>query len=120
MNRFITEIYILPYALPLVITAGISCFILYYAFQRRHIMGAGPLICMSFSVILWAICTAISMYQTDLETLIFISNLQSLASAVIAPSWMIFAMRYTQHDKWVTRTILGLLCIEPVPLMSLS
>lgn len=114
MSRFVTEVYILPYALPLIIVAAVAVFILIYALRRRKISGAHPLVLMAFSVILWCSCTAFSMYQTDLDLLIFISDIQSVASAVVAPAWMVFAMRYTQHDKWLTRTTLGLLCIEPI------
>ena len=74
---------------------------------------------MAFSVILWTTWTAISMYQTDLNTLVFISNIQSLSSAMIAPAWMIFAMRYIRPDQWISRTTLGLLCIEPLPFEAL-
>ncbi|MDP7235790.1 MAG: histidine kinase N-terminal 7TM domain-containing protein [Candidatus Latescibacteria bacterium] len=53
---------------------------------------------LTFSVIPWTTWTALSLYQTDLNMLVFISNIQRLSSVIIAPAWMIFAVGYTRHD----------------------
>jgi PAS domain S-box-containing protein len=114
MNRFITAPHILPYALPLLISAAVSCSIVYHAWRRRTVPGAIPLLVMSYGVIHWSLCATVSLYQTDLRTLILISDIQGVAHAVVPPAWMVFAMRYTRCDRWLSRRTLALLAIEPI------
>lgn len=105
---------ILPYSLPLILAAIGSVILAYHARKRRDVPGVVPFIGSLLAAVLWSSCTAIGLYQTDLEVMIAISNVQGIAHAVIPATWMIFAMRYTGHDRHITMRLLSLLAIEPV------
>ena len=105
---------ILPYSLPLILAAIGSVVLAYYASKRREVPGAVPFMGSLLAAVLWSSCAAISLYQTHLETIITISNVQGIAHAIIPATWMIFAMRYTGSDRWITLRLLCLLAIEPV------
>jgi len=85
-----------------------------YAVRRRSVTGATPFVVMNVCGLVWSLCTVASMYQTDMDAIIAISNIQGLGHAGIAPALMVFSMRYTGRDRWLTRRNLAFLCIEPV------
>ena len=104
----------LPYVLPLVVSIGSSLLVVYYAYRRHTTPGSRSLIAMSCAIALWSFCTIVSMYQTDLATLITWANIQSISLAVIPTGWLVFAVQYTGRERWLTSGVWRWLALEPV------
>ena len=81
--------------------------------------GVVPFIGSLMAAVLWSSCATIGLYQSNLEMMIALSNVQGIAHAVVPATWMVFAMRYTGNDRWITSRRLRLLAIEPVVLVAL-
>ena len=93
----------LPFALPLlaiaVVTAGIAC----YAFIRSKQSGALTFGWLMTAMTVWSAFNAFEFLAPTLPEKIFFAKLEYLGIAAISPLWLVFALTYTGHARWLTR-----------------
>lgn len=104
-----------PYIIPLVVAAISSMALTLYAWQRRHTTPAAT----SFALLMlavteWSIGYALELGSTDLATMLFWARIEYLGIVTVPIAWLVFAVQFSNQDRWLTRRNLVLLAIIPV------
>lgn len=85
-----------------------------YAWRRSTADWARAYVAMMVTVAWWTFGYALEIVQLDLPGKHFWSNVQQTLSNTIGVSWLVFALLYTNHRKWLTRRRFILLLLIPV------
>ncbi|MFA6472419.1 MAG: histidine kinase N-terminal 7TM domain-containing protein [Candidatus Latescibacterota bacterium] len=104
----------------LLITGFIAIFIAFFVFPRRKVPGGIYFFFLMLSVAGWAITNAFEISSAEFATKVFWSKLSYLSITSVAPLWYLFALRYTQRDKWLTKGHIVLFWIIPVVVFLLA
>ena len=103
-----------PYILPLILAALTSAGLAFIIWQRRPGPGIVPFTLMMLGITEWTVAYIGELIIVDLPTTIFVSNWQYIGICTGLAAWLVFALQYTGHERWLTRRWLALLFIEPV------
>src|SRR5579859_387815 len=98
-----------PFALPLIASAAITAGLGLYTLLGRRIAGAGTFALLMLGVVVWTLCYALVLAGLDLETKTFWYQAEYLGVATVPTGWLIFALRYVRWNRWLRRSVLGLL-----------
>jgi signal transduction histidine kinase len=82
--------------------------------RHRHVRGAAPLAALMVAASLWALCDAIESSAPEMSTKILASKISHIGIQAVAVLFLIFVLRYTRRDEWLTRGRLAALWIMPV------
>lgn len=103
-----------PYVLPVAASAVISAWLALAAWHRRHAPGATVFCLLMLAVAEWALGYALELGSSGLPATLFWDN-SAWLGAVCAPTlWLAFALHYTGRARWLSRTIVALLFVEPL------
>jgi len=83
------------------------------ALRRRPDSMAGPLVAMMVGVVTWAVPHAISLGFADLESVLLWQRLTYPGAAVAPVAYLVVALAYTGHDRWLSRRTYAALLIVP-------
>jgi diguanylate cyclase (GGDEF)-like protein/PAS domain S-box-containing protein len=103
-----------PYFGALMITAVISAVVAFIAWQRRATPGGAPLALLMLAVTEWALVSGLEAAAVGQAAKILWSKLEYVGNNSTAVFLLIFAMRHTGRDKWLTRHNVGLLWVIPI------
>lgn len=103
-----------PYSIPLIIVAAISVVLAYIAWRHRSAPGARPLAVLMLAVGGWACAYALSLAGSTLSAQLFWANVTYLGIVLVPAAWLLLALEYTGHERWLTRRKLALLGIMPL------
>ncbi len=103
-----------PYILPLLAAAVISAAMTPYTWRQRQTPGAFTLGLLLLTVTEWSVTYALEIAGADLPTKLFWAKMQYLGITTVPALWLIFALQYTQREKWLTRRNLALLGLVPL------
>jgi len=81
--------------------------------RHRHVRGATPLAALMVAASLWALCDAIESSAPEMSTKILVSKISHIGIQAVAALFLIFVLRYTRRDEWLTRGRLAALWIMP-------
>ncbi len=109
-----------PYTVPLLVAALFALVLSAYASRFRAVPGAWALIVLLAGIADWSLFYALEMAAPSLADKLFWANLEYLGIATIPAAWLVFALQYTGHRKWVSPTFVLLLCIGVVAEGTLS
>jgi PAS domain S-box-containing protein len=100
------------------LAGGTSAVLMGYAWRRREEPGAAAFAALMFGSLVWALtyATGLTTYDPSLRFLLEVPL--EVGKAIIAPAWLVFALRYTGHDEFVTRRFL--LAIMVVPALTIG
>lgn len=84
------------------------------AWRRRPAAAAGDLALVLVAASWWSLAYALELSGASLGTVRFWGDLKYLGIMLLAPAWLVFALRYTDRGEWITRRRLGALGIAPV------
>lgn len=87
---------------------------LYVVRDRRRGVGWGSFALMMFGVAFWAVMAGLEAGLSDPEAKLLAAKLSYLGVCSVPTLWLIFAMQYVHHDRWLSRPILALLAVVPV------
>jgi PAS domain S-box-containing protein len=108
----------LPWFAVLMTTAGVLLAgLAAYVGWRRGSRAGAALAVMLAAVAWWGLAYAFELTATDIATKSHWGDLKYIGVAVLAPSWLVFVLEYTNRGHLVTRRLLVLLAIEPMTLM---
>ena len=108
----------LPWFAVLMTTAGVLLALLAgYVGWRRGSRAGLALAVLLAAVAWWGLAYAFELTATDLSTKSLWGDLKYVGVALLAPSWLVFVLEYTNRGHLVTRRLLALLAIEPLALM---
>ncbi|MCK4833101.1 MAG: hypothetical protein KAS81_10050, partial [Anaerolineales bacterium] len=103
-----------PYIIPLLISALMAAVLARLAWRCRPASGAIPLAFLSLAVCEWSLGYVLGMGSVDLAAKIFWAKVQYFGIVAVPPMWLIFALRYTNRERWLTRRNGVLLAIMPL------
>ncbi len=101
-------------------TALLAGVIIVYLWQRRGQRGAIALMVLALSASVWSLGYALEIAGTDLQTKLLWGKIQYLGITVVPLAWLVFALRYTRRDQWLTRRTLAGLAILPLVTLFLA
>jgi PAS domain S-box-containing protein len=102
------------YALVIFAAAAFAGWLAYPIWSRRPGVGVHAFVVMTLGIALWTAATALEITLTSADGKMLATHLIYIGLTAVIPSWLIFAMQYTGHDRWITPRRLLLFLIEPV------
>ena len=98
----------------LLTTAAISAGLALYSWRHRRAVGAMPFALLMLAVAEWTLGDALRLGSMDLATKLFWARMRYLGIVVVPAAWLVFALQYTDREKWLTPRNVAMLAIEPL------
>jgi len=95
-------------------SAAISLVVAGMAWRRRLAPGGTALAWLMLAVVEWAVVVALEQAAVGRSAKILWSQLEYVGLNSVVALLLIFALRYTQRDRWLTRTTVTLIWTIPV------
>ncbi|HZW03872.1 MAG TPA: histidine kinase N-terminal 7TM domain-containing protein, partial [Anaerolineaceae bacterium] len=89
-----------------------------FAWRRRTTNGAGEFALFMLLAAIYVLGYSLELASLDLATMLFWSKLQYIGVYFFPPLFLVFILRYTGQDRWITRRNLILLLALPALLMA--
>ncbi len=103
-----------PYTLVLLAGAGLSAVSAFFTWRYVYAPGARWAALLLLASTEWMLGYALEMGSVDLVAKVFWNKIEYLGIATIPTAFLIFTLKYTGRERWLTRRNLALLSIEPV------
>ena len=103
-----------PIALVYFFTAVLSVITAHTAWMRRETNGAWELALLMLAVALWACMDGMESVSVYLHARILYSQISHLGIQAVPVFFLLFMVRYTRHDHWITPGRVALLWIMPI------
>jgi len=104
---------LIPYSLPLLLTAALSATIALYSWRRRHNPAIVPFALLMAAIAVWLLGYGLLLLCTDLSLRLFWSNVRDLGVVATPTLWLVFTLQYTGRCHLLHRRFLTLLAVEP-------
>lgn len=102
------------YMIPLIIGAAFSImFALYILWRRHEIIGAGTGALILLAAAEWVVAYVLELGSTSLPTKIFWGKFQYVGIVIVPLGWLIYVLKYTGRERWLTPRNQALLSIVP-------
>jgi signal transduction histidine kinase len=108
-----------PYTLLLLAAAAVSAALVVYAWRRRGARGAGAVALMMLAVFVWTLGYAFEIGATGLRMKLLWAKVEYLGIVTVPFAWLVFALRFSGRDRWLTRRNLALLAVVPLVTLAL-
>lgn len=92
------------YAIILAISGLVAFFLTIYMWKRRKVPGACYISMAFFGVALWSFSAMNEVFASNLASNIFWSQISYFGPLFITPLWFLFAVTYTQNEKWINNS----------------
>jgi len=110
----------LPYVILLAGSGLASILIAAYAWRRRAMSGGVYFVLLMAAVALWSIANAAEYATLAIPTKVFWTKISYLGIVSVAPLWLLFALGYSQRNKWLVPRRFILLWIVPLAILLLT
>jgi signal transduction histidine kinase len=110
----------IPYTIPLLIAAAISILLAVYAWQQRRVLGTRAFTLLLLAIGQWALGYAFELNAPTLEGKLFWTSFNFIGIVTIPPSLLVFVLRYTRFDRWLTRRNVILLSLPAAVTLALA
>jgi PAS domain S-box-containing protein len=104
----------LPYTIPLVIAAALALVVALVVLRRYTVPGARPLLALSMAASLWSFAYALELSTVGSPVALVWARVQYLGIMALPVAWVIFALQYTNHQRWLSRRALAWLLVIPL------
>lgn len=102
------------YAL-LLLLSFVSCLIVtVFVWPRRNKRGAWPIMAFMLAMAFWSLTYAVHWLVTDPQQRWFWLNMTYFGAVTVPAAFFLFALIYTQRERWISRKLLLLLLIQPL------
>ncbi len=106
-----------PFLLLILLAVITTAVLSIYTWRHRRAHAAPALLAITLLACFWSFTYMLEMAAPDLETKLTFIKIEYIAIVLLPVAWLLFAMRFTDHNSWITpRFRLALLII---PLFSL-
>ncbi len=102
-----------PIAVVMLISAGIAVAMAIIAWQRRRRSASIIFMLAMLAIAVWTIGRAFEGAAVEVSAKIFWAKTEYLGIASLPVFWLLFVLKYTHLDKWITRQNIALLSIMP-------
>ena len=86
---------------------------------HRDRPGAGPLAAFVIAASLWAVAHGLELAVPGVVLMERLLQAQLTLSVVVPVAWLVTVLEYTGHPRWLTRTRVALLLVEPAVFVTL-
>lgn len=110
-----------PFLMPIMGAAIVLTLLAIYAWRRGQATPGST--AFTFLLILsawWCYTYALELMTTDPTTLLFWVRLEWISIALLPVSWLLFALAYAGHTRWVNLPVVMLLVAIPVVMIALA
>ncbi|NJN44705.1 MAG: hypothetical protein HC806_08295 [Anaerolineae bacterium] len=101
------------FSVPLFVVSAISILLVIYIWRQRNQSGAVGLFALTLAGTIWATGYAFEIAGTDLATKVFWAKIQYFGITTVPLSWLVFALQFTNRNRWLTPRNVILLGIIP-------
>lgn len=109
-----------PLMIPLASASVLSSAIAFFAWRRRRVPGAIPLVVLALAAAIWSAGYASELSSADLPTGLFWAKVQYLGICALPGAWLAFALQYTNHHQWLNRHTSLLFALMPLVTLLLA
>lgn len=102
-----------PYLGLLVLAAVASVLGAAFSYRRRETQGAIPLAGIMGFAAVWIVAYGLQLASVSLDAKLFWWQVKYIGIAAVPTMWLVFALEYTGHDRWLTPRVLALLFVVP-------
>ncbi|WP_435551868.1 histidine kinase N-terminal 7TM domain-containing protein [Natrinema sp. CGMCC1.2065] len=106
-----------PYSAVLLLSLVVAVGTAAAAWRTRPEAGSSALAALMATVAVWLGAHVLEIESATIATKLWWADLQWICAAVIPTLFVVFALQYTGEDRWLTRSRLGLLSIEPLAMI---
>lgn len=99
---------------------GTSTALAAYAWFHRKEPGSAAFAALMTGSLLWALTYAVALVTFDPALRHAMEIPLEVAKAIIAPAWLVFALRYTGHDEFVSRRFTAAILVFPAATIILT
>src|SRR5579859_1718221 len=99
----------MPYGFFIVGSGWLCLALAAIAWWNRRMRGAPAWMILMLAIALWTLGYSLELRSTTIPDKVFWAKIEYLGIAIIPPIWLVFAARYTGHDRWLTRRVQVLL-----------
>ena len=90
-----------------------------YAWQRRGKAGAATLAALMWLFALWGFLYVAELGMQSADAVGALYEVRSAVFLGVAPLWLVFVLRYTGRERWLTRSFMALLSAVPLATLAL-
>ncbi|MGD8794039.1 MAG: histidine kinase N-terminal 7TM domain-containing protein [Anaerolineae bacterium] len=107
------------YIMVLFVATAVAAAMAIVGWRRRATPGAIPFAALMVGIMVWNLSYAFELGTPDLQRKIFWSKVQYIGIVSVPLLWLLFVLRYTRRDRWLTATNVALLSIIPAATLTL-
>jgi diguanylate cyclase (GGDEF)-like protein/PAS domain S-box-containing protein len=100
-------------SLPLFLTSALALLVAIFGWRRRETAGGTELALMMSALVVWTLTSGLEKLATNLTYKVFWSTIEYLGIASVSVLFLMFALRFSQKDHWLTKRNLVILWIMP-------
>lgn len=108
-----------PYSVVLLLSLAVAVGTVAAAWRTRPAAGSTALTALMATVAVWLGAHVLEIESAALAAKLRWADIQWLCAAAIPTLFLVFALRYTGEDRWLSRSRLGLLSVEPLAMIGL-
>lgn len=108
------------YSLPLIFAAIVSAMLALFAWQRRSRTGATPFTFLMLALAVWSFAYALELEAVGRSTKVLWAKTQYFGIVAVPTMWLLMAVQFTGHNKWLRRRLLTPLAIVPSIMLLLA
>jgi hypothetical protein len=95
-------------------TAAVAAVVAYLAHRKRSTPGANALAGLLLATAVWALADGLACMTNNLSTKIALSKISHIGIQALGVLFLLFVLRYTRRDSWLTPRRIQLLWIVPI------
>ncbi len=108
------------FAIAMFVTAAIAGGLVAYIWRQRPAPGATPLALLMLGIAEWSFGYAMELGSPELGGKLFWTSFNFIGIVSVPTLWLVFALEYTNRQRWLTRRNLVLLAILPIIILGLA
>ncbi|MCZ7667909.1 MAG: hypothetical protein M5U34_12285 [Chloroflexi bacterium] len=99
--------YVTAVSVSLLVAAAAATIFALFAWKRRPVPGSVAFSVFMLTVILWSLTYLLQISSPDLATKEMWLTWQYLGVGLLPVAWLVFALRYTNKQTWLTTPVIG-------------
>ena len=106
--------YVTAVSLLLLVAAAASIIFALYAWKRRPVPGAVAFSVFMLAVALWILAYLLQVVSDDVAAKVVWAKLQFVGVSIVPVAWLVFSLRYTKRQSWLTPRHWAMLMTVPL------
>jgi PAS domain S-box-containing protein len=108
-----------PFTVPLLLIGLLCGWSAYVGWRRRAFPGAAPFALLMAAMAGWALVNLVEKSLVNHDLRRAFSTFVYVFIVTVPGAWLVFAARFSRHQRWLSRRVVGLLFVEPILVLGL-